>query len=72
MEDKFLELVADILNVKKEEITMESSYGEVPNWDSVMMLNLIMELEEEFNCSIPIEKVSKGITLKELFALTQK
>lgn len=71
MEDKFIEFVADILDIDKNTLTMESQYGTVENWDSVMMLNLIMELEEEFDCSIPIEKIKKGISLKELYDLTQ-
>ena len=69
MEDKFLGFVADVLNVNVKEISMDSKYGEVENWDSVMMLNLVMELEEEYCCSIPIEKIKKGISLRELYSL---
>ena len=69
MEDKFLSFVADVLNVNVKEISMDSKYGDVENWDSVMMLNLVMELEEEYGCSIPIEKIAKGISLRELYAL---
>lgn len=69
MEDKFLSFVADVLNIDVKKISMESKYGDVENWDSVMMLNLVMELEEEYDCSIPIEKITKGISLRELFNL---
>ena len=69
MEDKFLNFVADVLNVDVKNISMDSKYGEVENWDSVMMLNLVMELEEEYSCSIPIEKIKKGISLRDLYSL---
>ena len=71
MEDKFLSFVADVLNVDVKSISMDSKYGDVENWDSVMMLNLIMELEEEYGCSIPIEKITKGISLRELYKLAK-
>ena len=71
MEDKFLSFVADVLNVDVKNISMDSKYGDVENWDSVMMLNLVMELEEEYGCSIPIEKITKGISLRELYNLTK-
>ncbi len=70
MEDKFLSFVANVLNIDVKKISMDSKYGDVENWDSVMMLNLVMELEEEYGCSIPIEKISKGISLRELYNLT--
>ncbi len=70
MEGKFLSFVADVLNIDVKKISMDSKYGDVENWDSVMMLNLVMELEEEYGCSIPIEKISKGISLRELYNLT--
>ena len=69
MEDKFLNFVADVLNIDVKEISLDSKYGEIENWDSVMMLNLVMELEEKYGCSIPIEKIAKGISLRELYAL---
>lgn len=72
MEDKFLNFVADVLNIDVKKISMDSKYGDVENWDSVMMLNLIMELEEEYGCSIPIEKITKGISLRELYNLATK
>ena len=72
MEDKFLSFVADVLNIDVKMISMDSKYGDVENWDSVMMLNLVMELEEEYGCSIPIEKITKGISIRELYNLATK
>ena len=53
--DKFLEFVADIMEVDASEISMDTLYKE-GRWDSIMMLTLIMEIEAEYKVSIPIEK----------------
>lgn len=70
METKFLEFVADIMEVEVEEISMETKYKEYEKWDSLMMMNLIMEVEDEYGVSIPLETVGNIKTLKELYDLT--
>lgn len=70
MEAKFLEFVADIMEVEVEEISMETEYKVFDKWDSLMMMNLIMEVEDEYEVSIPLESAGKIKTLKDLFNLT--
>ena len=70
MEAKFLEFVADIMEVEVEEISMETEYKVFDKWDSLMMMNLIMEVEDEYEVSIPLESAGKIKTLKDLFDLT--
>jgi len=38
----------------KDDITLDTAYGEYSQWDSLMHLILIMQLEERCNISIPI------------------
>lgn len=70
MEAKFLEFVADIMEVEIDEISMDTEYKVYETWDSLMMMNLIMEVEDEYEVSIPLETVGKIKTLKDLFDLT--
>ena len=70
METKFLEFVADIMEVEVEEISMETEYKVFDKWDSLMIMNLIMEVEDEYEVSIPLESAGKIKTLKDLFELT--
>ena len=70
METKFLEFVADIMEVEVDEISMETEYKVFDKWDSLMMMNLIMEVEDEYEASIPLESAGKIKTLKDLFDLT--
>ena len=56
MED-FLTFAASILGVPPESLTPETAYGELPAWDSVMHLRLVMETEAHYGSSIPLEAV---------------
>ena len=49
-----LKTVADVLKSEIDENTMKS---DVPSWDSLKHIQLIMEVEEKFGVEIPIEKV---------------
>lgn len=69
MEEKFLEFVADVMGVDTAEISMEMEYN-TGCWDSIMMMTLIMELEAEYDITIPIENVGKYKTLRDLYELT--
>ena len=70
MTDKFLEFVAEIMEVETEEISMDTVYKEFEKWDSLMMMNLIMEIEDEYEVTIPLEIAGKIKTLKDLYDLT--
>ena len=56
MSDQTLEkvrgIVSDVLGVAVEEINENSSVENLESWDSVMMINILMALEEEFGISL--------------------
>lgn len=52
-------IVADVLQLRPEEVTPELRRGEVPAWDSLGHLRIISELEEQLQISIPIEDFSR-------------
>ncbi len=71
VEDKVIEIVADQLNVDKDKITRETSFVNDLGADSLDTVELVMELEEEFDISIPddaaekIQKVGQAIDFIE-------
>ena len=69
MEEKFLEFVADVMEVEASKISMETQYKVYEKWDSLMMLTLVMELEAEYGVSIPMEKVGNVTTLRDMYQL---
>lgn len=67
MSERFINFVAEIMGVPSDSLCATTAYGELPEWDSMMMLTLVMELEAEYGVSIPIEKVGDIRDLKDLY-----
>jgi acyl carrier protein len=54
-EQALRELMASVLRVPAQSITQDTSMDNVPAWDSLKHMNLVLALEEEFKVSIPDE-----------------
>lgn len=67
MEQEFLEFVASILEVDVGELSMETEYGGIPQWDSLMHLCLVDEIYEKYGVDIPIHVASNIRTLGEFY-----
>ncbi len=52
MEDKIIELIARVLNVPKGDVTLETEIGELDEWDSLRNVQIIAQLEKEFEVKI--------------------
>lgn len=72
MEEKFMTVVAEILEENADKLSMEIEYKNYEKWDSLKMLNMVMELEDAFHISIPIERLSFVKTLRDLYAIVQE
>ncbi len=61
IEERVKKIVAEQLGVKAEEVTNEASFIDDLGADSLDTVELVMALEEEFDCEIPDEQ-AEGIT----------
>ncbi|MFT4144619.1 MAG: acyl carrier protein [Mobilitalea sp.] len=66
MED-FLKFIADIMEVPIEIIDLSTSQNDLIEWDSLMQLRLLSEIESKYKVSIPYEDVSKIKTLEGFY-----
>lgn len=57
--EKVKEVVSNILGIDADEITMESSFMDDLGADSLDVVELIMDLQDEFNMEIPDEEAEK-------------
>ncbi|OQA16770.1 MAG: Acyl carrier protein [bacterium ADurb.Bin363] len=57
--EKLIEIVAEILNVDKANISPETSRDDIPAWDSFNHIRLIAEAEDQLDAKIPFEKISE-------------
>ncbi|MCH5269548.1 MAG: acyl carrier protein [Lachnospiraceae bacterium] len=63
--EKLKKVIAEVLNVDPEEITMETTFMDDLGADSLDVFQIIMGIEEEFDIEIPAEKAEKISTVEE-------
>ena len=61
--EKLKKIIAEVLNVDEEEITMETTFVDDLGADSLDVIQIIMGLEEEFDIEIPNEEAEKIVTV---------
>ncbi|MHB9101353.1 MAG: acyl carrier protein, partial [Sulfuricella sp.] len=64
-EQRVKKIVAEQLGVNEAEVKIESSFVDDLGADSLDTVELVMALEEEFNCEIPDEEAEKITTVKQ-------
>ena len=66
MFEKIREIIADKLSINEDEITMDSSFLEDLNADSLDIVELIMALEDELDMEIPDEDAENFVTVGDV------
>ena len=67
--EKLKKVIAEVLNVDPEEITMETTFTDDLGADSLDVYQIIMGIEEEFDIEIPAENAEKISTVEEAVEL---
>lgn len=67
--EKLKTVIAGVLNVDPDEITMESTFQSDLEADSLDVFEIVMGIEEEFGIEIPAEKAEKISTVEEAVEL---
>jgi acyl carrier protein len=65
IEDQVKKIVAEQLGVKEEQVTADASFVDDLGADSLDTVELVMALEEEFECEIPDEEAEKITTVQQ-------
>ena len=65
VEPRVMKIVAEQLGVNETEVKSESSFVDDLGADSLDTVELVMALEEEFDCEIPDEEAEKINTVKQ-------
>jgi len=64
-EERVRKIVIEQLGVKEEEVTNSASFIDDLGADSLDTVELVMALEEEFECEIPDEDAEKITTVQQ-------
>lgn len=71
-EQEVIDIVVEQLGVDKEEVTLEKSFVEDLNADSLDLTELIMTFEERFGCEISEEEAEKLKTVANVVEYIEK
>lgn len=62
---KVKKLIANVLNINEEKISIDSKIIDDLGAESLDLVTLMMEFEDEFNSKIPDEDAEKLLTVKD-------
>ena len=63
--EKLKQIIADVLNVDPDEVTMETTFMDDLGADSLDVFQIIMGIEEEFGMEVPAELAENIKTVEE-------
>ena len=63
--EKLQDIIADILNVQKDEIKPETTFVDDLGADSLDIFQIIMGIEEEFDIEIDNDEAEKIVTVQD-------
>lgn len=63
--EKLKKIIAEVLNVDPDEITMETTFQDDLGADSLEVYQIIMGIEEEFDIEIPAETAEQVTTVED-------
>lgn len=63
--EKLQGIIAEVLNVESEEITMDTTFVEDLGADSLDIFQIIMGIEEEFDIEIPTDVAEQIVSVSD-------
>ena len=63
--EKLKEIIAEVLNVDADEITMDTTFVDDLGADSLDVFQIIMGIEEEFDIEIDNDEAEKIVTVQD-------
>lgn len=64
--ERIMEIVAETCGVDKSEVTLESTVGDFPAWDSIGHMTILSACEEEFGISFEPEEMMEMEDVKDI------
>lgn len=66
MEEKFINLFKETLEINDREITLKTKFRDLENWDSLSFLSVLAMLDEEYDVVIEGNDFRKLVTIEDL------
>lgn len=69
MEEEVIELIAEVLGVAVEDVETDTAIGDLPEWDSLHHLEIIMKLEAKYSVKFQPEDLKELEDVSDLINL---
>ncbi|WP_286384373.1 acyl carrier protein [Myroides odoratimimus] len=70
--ESFLEKIKEALEIEDRDISMNDSFKDYDEWDSLNRLSLIVMIDEEYGVQIAEDKMNTCVSLMDLYEEIQK
>lgn len=69
---KLKELIAHLFKVSPDELTDATGPGDVPGWDSLGHVTLMVEIQKQFGAHVPVEDAIEVESIADIVAVLER
>lgn len=69
VETRVQQTVARVLEMPAEQVRIEAAKADFPRWDSLKHVDLVMEIEAEFGCSLTLQEITAIGSVRDIVDL---
>ncbi len=66
LQNRIQAIVADSIQVPLDMVTADLAFGDIPQWDSLGHMEIILHLEEAYDLSIDTELIARLVSIPEI------
>jgi acyl carrier protein len=66
MLDELMALMAEIFEVEAQEVSQDTQFGDLPKWDSMGHMDLMVALESKFGIEINADSIRDLVSVKAI------
>ena len=63
LDERVRALLADVFQVPQDEVTPQLAFGDLPQWDSLGHMDVMMRLEEQFGVEINTDTIAELVSV---------
>lgn len=71
VKEKVIEIIANVLEVSAEEVTLESTVGDFPKWDSLGQLTILQSVQDEFEVEFEPEEMMEIEDVNDIIKIVE-
>jgi len=68
MEEKFIDLFKETLEINSQDITLSTKFRDLENWDSLSFLSILAMIDEEYDVVIEGNDFRRLVTIEDLIS----